>query len=337
MDGQILFQHRVRGFVPTIAMLLPLAGIVAACSNDATSAPTAIVPSSSASFGKNVSGSTQRILFESTRDGNPEVYSIRPDGTGETRLTNDAGTDQDAVWSPDGKQIAFRSTRDNPLGEIYVMNADGTEVVRLTNGSGFNGEPSWSKDGRQIVFTSTRDAVNPAIFTADDQDLYVMNADGSGVIRLTDNNTNDQSPVFSPDGRSIAFTSERDHSGTLISGELYLMNADGTNVTRLTFQDGRVNHPSWDPHSRRLAFGISGSATGNGIYTLTLDILGFTRLTFDQTKRDDFPSWSADGSKLAFTSFRDDNDEIYVMNADGTEQTRLTVNPRFDGLPRWSR
>jgi Tol biopolymer transport system component len=337
MDGQNLFQHRVRGFVPTIAMLLPLAGLVAACSNDATSTPTAIVPSSSAGFGKNVSGSNQKILFETTRDadGGHEVYSINPDGTGPTRLTNNPRDDRDAVWSPNGKQIAFRSTRDNVLGEIYVMNADGTEVVRLTNSIGSNDEPSWSRDGKQIVFTSNRGAVDPASGNFDDDDVYVMNADGSNVIRLTNDNTGDRSPVFSPDGRSIAFTSVRDHPGTG-DAELYLMNVDGTNVTRLTFQHGRVSHPSWDSHSRRIAFGLSGSAEG-GIYTLNLDDLGLTRLTFVPDQGDDFPSWSADGSKLAFTSRRDGDSEIYVMNADGTEQTRLTVNPGEDAFPRWSR
>ena len=113
MNQPTRLHHRVRGFVPTVAMLLPLAGIVGACSNDSTSMPTAIAPSSPASFGKNVSGSNQKILFSSTRDGNHEVYSINPDGTGETRLTNDVAVDQAAVWSPDGKRIAFHSTRDN--------------------------------------------------------------------------------------------------------------------------------------------------------------------------------------------------------------------------------
>ncbi len=258
MNEPNLFQHRVRGLVPHIAMLMPLAGIVAACSSDATATPTAIGPSSPASFGKNVSGSNQKILFETTRDGNTEVYSINPDGTGATRLTNDPGVDRDAVWSPDGKRIAFRSTRDNSLGEIYVMNADGTEVVRLTNSVGSNAEPSWSKSGQQIVFISTRAAVDPTKFKSDDFDLYVMNDDGSNVVRLTDDKTGNFSPVFSPDGRSIAFTSARDHAGAP-GVDLYLMNVDGTNVTRLTFQNGVANYPSWDPHSRRLAFSISGT------------------------------------------------------------------------------
>lgn len=336
MNGPSVFRRRVHGVVPTVAMLLPLAGIVAACSSETTATPSAIEASTPARFGKNVSGSNQKILFETTRDGNTEVYSINPDGTGATRLTNDPGIDRDAVWSPDGKRIAFHSTRDNPLGEIYVMNADGTEVVRLTNSVGANGEPSWSKGGKQIVFTSTRGAVDPTKFNFDDFDLYVMDADGSNVVRLTNDKTGDFSPAFSPDGRSIAFTSTRDHPGAA-GVDLYVMSVDGTNISRLTFQNGRVNYPSWDSHSRRLAFSISGTAE-SGVYTLTLDNLGFTRLTFDPAQGDNFPSWSADGSQLAFTSMRDNGDsEIYVMNADGSEPTRLTVNRGEDAFPRWSR
>src|SRR5689334_12039110 len=126
---------RMRGLVSTLMMLLPLAGIVTACSRDDAYAPTAIAPSS-ADFGKNVTGSNQRILFSSDRDGNREVYSISPDGTDPLRLTNDRGSDREAVWSPDGKRIAFVSTRDNLFGEIYTMNADGTNIVRLTNTPG---------------------------------------------------------------------------------------------------------------------------------------------------------------------------------------------------------
>src|SRR5512133_2560674 len=99
MFRQTLRARRVRGAVPTFVMLLPLAGIVAACSGDDAHTPTAIEPSS-ANFGKNVTGSNQRILFSSDRDGNREIYSINPDGTDATRLTNDPPSARDAVRSP---------------------------------------------------------------------------------------------------------------------------------------------------------------------------------------------------------------------------------------------
>lgn len=321
--------------MPRTAMLLPLAGIVTACSDGPNSTPTPTAPSGPASYGKNVSGSNQRILFASNRDLDTELYSIKPDGTDATRLTNSPGIDFLGVWSPDGKRIAFQSQRDNTLGDIYLMNADGTNVVRLTHDQGSNQEPSWSKDGSQLVFISSRDT-DPTSDRGDDMDVYVMNADGSGATRLTNNTTREASPVFSPDGRHIAFVSSRDHLGT-DKGELYLMDVDGTHVTRLThLPDVRVGFPSWDPHSRRLAFSMS-LAPAPGIYTLNVDDLGLTRITFGPDGQDDQPTWSSDGSQLAFTSGRDGDVALFVMNADGTNPTRISASPGFDFLPRWSR
>jgi TolB protein len=335
MDKQFHHRHRVRGVMPVVAMLLPLAGISTGCSDAAGSNPTAVVPSAPASYGRNVSGSNQRILFASNRDNDTELYSIKPDGTGATRLTNSPGIDFLGVWSPDGKRIAFMSLRDNRLGDIYVMNADGSNVVRLTRDQGSNQEPSWSKGGNQIVFTSTRDT-DPTSSEGDDLEVYVMNADGSGATRLTNNATREATPVFSPDGRHIAFVSSRDHPGT-DKTELYLMDVDGTHVTRLTqFPDVRVQHPSWDPRSRRLAFAVTVAAAP-GIYTLNVDDLGLTRITFGPDDQDFDPTWSADGSQLAFMSVRDGDIALFVMNADGSNPTRISASPSFDFFPRWSR
>jgi Tol biopolymer transport system component len=115
------------------------------------------------------------------------------------------------------------------------------------------------------------------------------------------------------------------------------MQTDGTGVSRLTFQDGTLDYPSWDPHSRRLAFSVSNSSGSDGVYTLNLDNSGLTRLTFGATTSDGLPSWSTDGSQVVFQSRRDGNVQLYVMNADGTEQTRLMVSNRADEFPRWSR
>ena len=187
--------------------------------------------------------------------------------------------------------------------------ADRPEVVaptpapatRLTFDDAFDSSPAWSPDGRRIAFESERDG---------NDEIYVMNADGSGVARLTVNDAIDGSPAWSPDGQRIAFDSTRDGNP-----ELYVMNADGSGVTRLTFNNARDWSPAWSPDGRRIAF--DSNHDGNlEIYVMNADGSGVTRHTHNQT-HDGTPAWSPDGRHIAFHSNRDGRMDIYVMNAAG--------------------
>ena len=193
-------------------------------------------------------------------------------------------------------------------------------AIRLTDNDAFDAAPAWSPDGRRIAFDSDRDG---------NWQIYVMNADGSGVTSLTDNDAPEGFPAWSPDGRRIAFESTRDGNP-----ELYVMNADGSGVTRLTFNNARDWSPAWSPDGRRIAF--DSNHDGNlEIYVMNADGSGVTRLTHNQT-HDGTPAWSPDGRHIAFASGRDGNLEIYVMNADGSGVMRLTDNDAHDGTPAWS-
>ena len=279
--------------------------------------------------------STPRIAFHSNRDGNWNIFVMNADGSDQTRLTDDLAADSWPSWSPDGRRIAFISSRDDPdpndddtIWEIYVMNADGSGQTRLTNDSEWHSLPRWSPDGQRIAFQSYRD---------ENWEIYVMNADGSGRTRLTDESRSSSELNWSPDSQRIALRSTRDGNN-----EIYAMSADGSAQTRLTDNAANDRFPSWSPDGQRIAF-YSYRDENWDIYVINADGSAQTRLT-DNSARDIRPSWSPDGRHIAFSSDRDDPDpddderimSIYLMNADGSDQTRLTDNSASDHASDWS-
>ena len=143
----------------------------------------------------------EKIVYASIPNDNFEIFSMDTNGTNQTNLTNNTADDVDPAWSPDGRKIAFASSRDDGATlEIYVMDGKGANPIRLTNNTDDDFTPAWSPDGSKIVFTSMRDM---------NLEIYVMNADGSGQRNLTCHPGWDNFGTWSPDGKRLAFISNR--------------------------------------------------------------------------------------------------------------------------------
>lgn len=210
-----------------------------------------------------------------------DIYRMNVDGSGRRRLTNHSANDTAPAVSPDGRRIVFESDRDgNP--EIYVMDVSGTNVVRLTNDPARDMSPAWSPDGQRIVFTSDRDNRASA-------DVYVMNADGTGLEQLTSDLSN-WAPQFSPDGQRIALQVNRD----VVVIDL----AAGTR-TRLTYEPQNGMNPTWSPDGQRIAFVTTRNRRAE-IFTMNSDGTDQKLLVTMAAGSVIDPRWSPDGSRVVF-------------------------------------
>jgi TolB protein len=258
------------------------------------------------------------IVFVRDRDNfESEIAILHPDGR-LRNLTSTPGNDWWASVSPDGAKVAFSSARDGNY-EIYVMDIDGRNQTRLTNSPEAEISPAWSPDGRRLVFVRLIGSASPQqtrSALSGNRDIFVMNADGSGVQQLTNGPEQEHSPTGSPDGARIAYVK---------SSFLAVMSADGSGQANLRGNppgvpvppgpvppgfldriqvDGTISSqaPVWHPDGKRLAFICGG--TGNRPDLCLLDISAERTSFLTQTEYAELPGgWSPDGSTFVFTYF----------------------------------
>jgi TolB protein len=275
-------------------------------------------------------GSRGKIAFSTDIGDNPQIFTVKPDGSGQKQITRD--TDGHAFapdWSPDGTQIAFEAdTTGNH--EIYLMNADGTGRTQLTNDPGFDHfNPRFSPDGSKIAFARC-----PAPTCA----IYVMNINGTGLTRLTSTTWDAFDPEWSPDGTKIAFDSNKNG---LVSA-VWVMNANGSNQHRLTAPALEAFYPDWSPDGTHILFTSNCCIGHSNVYVINADGTGLRQLTHVPRTSPGgagFASYSPDGKKIVLASdLKHRNgccNDLYVMNADGTGLTRIVADQPAALLSDW--
>jgi TolB protein len=281
-------------------------------------------PASDALGGPSVNG---KLAFVSGQGGYA-VDTVNPDGTERTDFTDPVGQDYDSSpqWAPDGSRLAFlRYTilgRQSPDYRLMVADAQGQTATMLT-GDLSVADPVWSPRGTSIAFVVVGDDGS--------MDIFVVNADGTSLRRLTDNPGHDISPSWSPNGESIVYEAEVD--GTY---EIYGIAADGSRQVRLTNNPGYDGQPSWSPDGKKIAF-LSERGGETDIYTMNPDGSGQTRIVDLADDRFGPLSWSPDGSTLAFQAFDpDSNWDVWIADAKGVAVARATDQPGDETGPVWS-
>ena len=269
-------------------------------------------------------GGNGKIAYHDFAQDPLQIYTIEPDGSSPTQITSGPRNSIEPAWSADGSTIAFTRAREFFKGTpaLVTMNADGTARTVIFRPSGKRRalfSPSWSPDGSQIVF---------CMFGDQGSRLFVINADGSGLTKITRGNHNDSSPSWSPDGTAIAFSTYKHQHNFLMT-----MDIDGSDRTVLVAR-GQNDEPDWSPDGSQIVFSRNIGRGRNDVVVINADGTGKTRLTDTPRRWEWTPVFSPDGLRIAFLRGRSGKyfspSDIFTIAADGTDEQQLTDTSRID-------
>lgn len=300
-----------------------------------------------------------RIAFTRYTDSSRtsgSIYTISLDGTGERRVTRPPRgvVDFQPDWSPDGSRIVFERQSPGKPNETWTVRADGSDLRRVDPGCppGIpetqiceENAPAWSPDGRRIAIARAygKERLIRGERWIDVGAITVMDVDGTNVRQLTQlrrpTSTEDFQPVWSHDGRRIAFVRENSTARPFDGRAVYVMTADGSGVRRVTpWQLHAGDHPDWSPDGTRILFrGPTHAFIGSNLYTVRPDGSGLKQLTrFGGAVEVLSASYAPDGRWIVFSRSGVDNyPDLFAIRPDGTGMRQITRTAVWESAPDW--
>ena len=295
-------------------------------------------------------GPNGKIVFEGDvgRPGGNWLQTINPDGSGLAPFAPASSQQKAPAFSADGRWVAFAQSFD-----IWIAPTDGSSApVQVTKAGANDQQPAFSPDGKKLLFTRV---------TVGTGDIFVVNVDGTGLKNVSkDPDKIDDDGEWSPDGTKIAYSRNECFEDNQGGPCVYVMNADGSNKVNLTPEEkltgpgcdpdnqlpgnSHAHHsqdPSWSPDGTKIAFtgpfNICRHSSGGAsdIWVMNANGTGKVDIIDDEGTPDEQPTWSPDGTKIAFVSTRNNEEGLFVVPAAGGAITRLTTGQDRD--PNWGR
>ena len=262
--------------------------------------------------------------------GDFSIWAANPDGSHQRRLTHVPSFFSD--WSPGGRRIAF-DFADGIGVHLATMDPNGRHMRQLTFGKGIQEIPRWSPDGRKITFDASPTLPDEPGFHTN---IWTIRADGTGARQLTRGGF-DVEPVYSPDGRQIAF-GRITHDAQIPDVAIYVMHTDGTHLRQVVPSTFGLEHPDWSPDGRWITFDIAPEAPSAAVRAVHPSGSGLHTIRRSGNRFELFkPVWSPDGRKflVGCHDVRAQIDKLCVMNANGRNLHIVVAGPDPVNFPTW--